>query len=83
MIIVALDKKLKKVAFETTFNHLIKYRFKSTERVARNIIDAFELLSVESLTEPELVSIRLELIKHLQSSEHPDLILNWLLSLFK
>lgn len=78
-----LDQKIKRVVFEITFNRLIHNQNKSPERAARNILDALQLLSVESYSEPDLESIRLELIHRLQSIESPDLILDWLLTLFK
>lgn len=80
---MSLDQKIKQRLFETAFKRLTRYQIKKTDRTARNILEALQLLCGREITEPDLNLIYHELRLRLQHHEAPDVTLAWLLHLLE
>ena len=80
---MSLDQKIKQRLFETAFKHLTRHQIKKTDRTARNILEALQLLCGREITEPDLNLIYHELRLRLQHHEAPDVTLAWLLHLLE
>jgi len=78
-----LDKKLKKVAFETAFKHLTRSNNRSTDRIVRNLMEAGQRFSLKELSEADLELKKHELHQRIQSKEDSEVTLSWLLQLFE
>ena len=75
---MSLDQKIKQRLFETAFKRLTRHQIKKTDRTARNILEALQLLCGREITEPDLNLIYHELRLRLQHHEAPDVTLAWL-----
>ncbi|MCU7212507.1 hypothetical protein [Turicibacter sanguinis] len=80
---MSLDQKIKQRLFETAFKRLNRHQIKKTDRTARNILEALQLLCGREITEPDLNLIYHELRLRLQHHEAPDVTLAWLLHLLE
>ena len=80
---MSLDQKIKQRLFETAFKRLTRHQIKKTDRTARNILEALQLLCGREITEPDLNLIYHELRLRLQHHEAPDVTLSWLLHLLE
>ena len=80
---MSLDQKIKQRLFETAFKRLTRHQIKKTDRTARNILEALQLLCGREITEPDLNLIYHELRLRLQHHEAPDVTLAWLLHLLE
>ena len=80
---MSLDQKIKQRLFETAFKLLTRHQIKKTDRTARNILEALQLLCGREITEPDLNLIYHELRLRLQHHEAPDVTLAWLLHLLE
>lgn len=80
---MSLDQKIKQRLFETAFKRLTRHQIKKTDRTARNILEALQLLCGREITEPDLNLIDHELRLRLQHHEAPDVTLAWLLHLLE
>ena len=80
---MSLDQKIKQRLFETAFKRLTRHKIKKTDRTARNILEALQLLCGREITEPDLNLIYHELRLRLQHHEAPDVTLAWLLHLLE
>ena len=80
---MSLDQKIKQRLFETAFKRLTRHQIKKTDRTARNILEALQLLCGREITEPDLNLIYHELRLRLQQHEAPDVTLAWLLHLLE
>ena len=80
---MSLDQKIKQRSFETAFKRLTRHQIKKTDRTARNILEALQLLCGREITEPDLNLIYHELRLRLQHHEAPDVTLAWLLHLLE
>ena len=80
---MSLDQKIKQRLFETAFKRLTRHQIKKTDRTARNILEALQLLCGREITEPDLNLIYHELRLRLQHHEAPDATLAWLLHLLE
>ena len=80
---MSLDQKIKQRLFETAFKRLTRHQIKKTDRTARNILEALQLLCGREITEPDLNLIYNELRLRLQHHEAPDVTLAWLLHLLE
>lgn len=77
-----LDKKLKKVAFETAFKYLTRSNNRSTDRIVRNLMEAGQRFSMMELSEADLELKKRELQQRIQRKEDSEVTLSWLLQLF-
>ena len=80
---MSLDQKIKQRLFETAFKRLTRHQIKKTDRTARNILEALQLLCGREITEPDLNLIYHELRLRLQHHEAPDVTLAWLIHLLE
>ena len=80
---MSIDQKIKQRLFETAFKRLTRHQIKKTDRTARNILEALQLLCGREITEPDLNLIYHELRLRLQHHEAPDVTLAWLLHLLE
>ena len=80
---MSLDQKIKQRLFETAFKRLTRHQIKKTDRTARNILEALQLLCGREITEPDLNLIYHELRLRLQHHEAPDVTLAWVLHLLE
>lgn len=80
---MSLDQKIKQRLFETAFKRLTRHQIKKTDRTARSILEALQLLCGREITEPDLNLIYHELRLRLQHHEAPDVTLAWLLHLLE